>query len=257
MSVPMVANEQLVGFMTLTHEEPHRYADHDVELVAVVANHIATAVENARLHGQARRLAAIEERQRLARELHDSVSQALYGISLGAQTARTLLDRDPGAVGQPLDYVVELAQVGMAEMRALIFELRPESLEVEGLAAALEKQAAAISARQRIAVDVTVGAEPDWLSLSQKEALYRIAQESMHNTVKHAKASWIGLRLATTPQSVVLEIVDDGRGFDTGGAFPGHLGLISMRERMTNIGGQLRIDSRPGEGTTVRATLPR
>jgi PAS domain S-box-containing protein len=257
MSVPMLANDEVVGFMTLTHREPNRYTTHDVDLVAAIANHVGTAIENARLYGQVRRLAAIEERQRLARELHDSVSQALYGISLGAQTARTLLNRDPGAVGQPLDYVVELAQVGMAEMRALIFELRPESLEVEGLAAALEKQAAAISARQRIVVDVTVGSEPDWLSLNQKEALYRIAQESMHNTVKHAKASWIGLRLATTPQSVVLEIVDDGRGFDTGGSFPGHLGLISMRERMANIGGQLRIDSRPGEGTTVHATLPR
>jgi PAS domain S-box-containing protein len=257
MSVPMVANEQVVGFMTLTHREPHRYTSHDVELVAAIGNHVATAIENVRLHGQARRLAAVEERQRLARELHDSVSQALYGISLGAQTARTLLDRDPAAVAQPLDYVLELTQAGLAEMRALIFELRPESLESEGLVVALEKQASAVRARQRLNIDLTLCPEPEWLSLDAKEALYRIAQESMHNTVKHAQADWIGLRLDMTDKALVLEIVDDGNGFDTNETFPGHLGLISMRERITKLGGTLALDSQPGAGTTVRAELPR
>ncbi|HEX5166154.1 MAG TPA: histidine kinase, partial [Thermomicrobiales bacterium] len=257
MSVPMVANDQVVGFMTLTHKEPDRYTTHDVDLVAAIANHVAIAIENARLHGQARRLAAVEERQRLARELHDSVSQALYGISLGAQTARTLLDRDPALASQPLDYVVELAQAGMEEMRALIFELRPESLELEGLVVALEKQASATRARQRVQVDVTLCSEPEWLTLSEKEALYRIAQESMHNVIKHAQATWIGLRLDMTERALVLEIVDDGKGFDTGGTFPGHLGLISMRERIATVGGKLAIDSQPGAGTTVRVELPR
>jgi signal transduction histidine kinase len=142
-------------------------------------------------------------------------------------------------------------------MRALIFELRPESLEAEGLVAALEKQAAAIRARQRLLVDVTVCPEPEWLNLDQKEALYRVAQESMHNVVKHARATWIGLRLNCGDDGVELEIVDDGKGFDTSGTFPGHLGLISMRERMANIGGKLLIESEPGAGTTIRATLPR
>jgi signal transduction histidine kinase len=241
----------------LTHREPHRYTSHDVELVAAIGNHVATAIENVRLHGQARRLAAVEERQRLARELHDSVSQALYGISLGAQTARTLLDRDPAAVAQPLDYVLELTQAGLAEMRALIFELRPESLESEGLVVALEKQASAVRARQRLNIDLTLCPEPEWLSLDAKEALYRIAQESMHNTVKHAQADWIGLRLDMTDKALVLEIVDDGNGFDTNETFPGHLGLISMRERITKLGGTLALDSQPGAGTTVRAELPR
>ncbi len=257
MSVPMLANDQVVGFMTLTHREPNRYTGHEVALVAAIANHVAIAIENARLHGQARRLAAVEERQRLARELHDSVSQALYGISLGAQTARTLLDREPTSVAQPLDYVIELAQAGMEEMRALIFELRPESLETEGLVVALDKQASAVRARQRLNVDLTLCPEPEWLTLGEKEALYRIAQESMHNIVKHAQASWLGLRLEMTASALVLEIVDDGKGFETGGAFPGHLGLISMRERIANIGGTLSIDSQPGTGTTVRAVVPR
>jgi len=257
MSVPMWANEQLIGFVSFSHREPGRFTERDAALILAIVNHVAAAVENARLHGQARRLAAVEERQRLARELHDSVSQALYGISLGAQTARTLLDRDPVAIAQPIDYIVELADAGLAEMRALIFELRPESIETEGLVVALEKQASAIRARQRLTVDLTICAEPDWLNLDQKEALYRIAQESMHNVVKHARATWIGLRLACGPDQLVLEIVDDGNGFDTNRSFPGHLGLISMRERMTRIGGSLAIESEPGAGTTVRATLPR
>jgi signal transduction histidine kinase len=168
-----------------------------------------------------------------------------------------MLARDPAGVAQPLDYVLELADAGLAEMRALIFQLRPESLQSEGLVVALEKQAAAVRARQRLPIDVTLCPEPEWLSLDAKEALFRIAQESMHNTVKHARASWIGLRLNGTIDGVVLEIVDDGQGFNTGGSFPGHLGLISMRERMRNIGGTLTIDSQTGAGTTVRAELRR
>jgi signal transduction histidine kinase len=257
MAVPMLANEQVIGFISLSHREPRNFTPHHVTLIAAIANHIATAVENARLHGQARRLAAVEERQRLARELHDSVSQALYGISLGAQTARALLDRDPSDLRPPLDYILELADAGLAEMRALIFELRPESLETEGLVAALQKRVSAVRARHRLSVDLTTCEEPEWLSLDAKEALYRIAQESIHNTVKHAGATWIGVRLAATPETVILEVVDDGRGFDAGGSFPGHLGLVSMRERIVRLAGSLSIESAPGAGTSVRAELRR
>src|SRR5213078_3825441 len=136
--------------------------------------------------------AALEERQRLARELHDSVSQALFGISLGARTARALLAQDPARAAEPIDYVQSLAEAGLAEMRALIFELRPESLESEGLVAAISKQAAALRARHQIEVRADLGAEPA-LPLERKEALYRIAQEATHNTVKHARAGAIDL----------------------------------------------------------------
>ena len=132
---------------------------------------------------------------------------------------------------------------------------RPARTWSEGLIAALGKQAAAIRARQRLDVDLTLCPEPDWLSLDAKEALYRITQESMHNIVKHAGASWVGLRLSQAADALVLEIVDNGVGFDASGAFPGHLGLISMRERMVRIGGTLTIDSRLNGGTTVRAEL--
>jgi signal transduction histidine kinase len=200
-------------------------------------------------------LAAVEERQRLARELHDSVSQALYGIALGAHTARAALERDPEHVVEPLDYVLTLADAGLAEMRALIFELRPESMETEGLVSALTKQGAALHARYEIAVQMELCEEPD-LPLKVKQELYRIAQEAMHNTVKHANASKVDLRLSWTTEAVTLEVRDDGVGFDALGSFPGHLGLHSMRERVKNLGGMLSIESVPGEGTCIRVRVP-
>jgi signal transduction histidine kinase len=216
---------------------------------------VRVAVENARLLVEVRGKAALEERQRLARELHDSVSQALYGIALGAKTARTLLDRDPDKVASPLNYVLSLAEAGLAEMRALIFELRPESLESEGLVAALEKQAAALKARHEIGVEADLCEEPE-ASLEVKEALYRIAQEAMHNTVKHARASSVQIRMRCSPEHVTLEISDDGIGFDSEGDFPGHLGLHSMRERTERLGGTLAVESAPKKGTEIRVWVP-
>ncbi|MCA9872075.1 MAG: HAMP domain-containing protein, partial [Anaerolineales bacterium] len=201
------------------------------------------------------KVAALEERQRLARELHDSVSQALYGIALGARTARTLLDRDPQKVAEPLDYVLSLAEAGLSEMRALIFELRPESLQNEGLVAALTKLADALQARHKLEVVTDFCPEPD-ISLDAKEVLYRVAQEALHNTAKHASASRVDLELCCTAQQIQLTIHDNGKGFNPKGDFPGHLGLQSMRERVANLNGDLKITSKPDEGTTIAAYLP-
>jgi len=140
-------------------------------------------------------------------------------------------------------------------MRALIFELRPESLEQEGLVSALTKQAAALQARNAIAVATAFCDEPD-LPLPVKEDLYRIAQEAMHNTVKHAHANHVDLRLDQTPDEVLLEIRDNGVGLDTSGSFPGHLGLHSMRERVANLGGTFQIESEPGAGTRICVRVP-
>jgi len=157
----------------------------DLALAEELGRPAAIAIDNARLHERAREAAVLEERQRLSRELHDSVTQALYGIGVGAQTTRLMLENDPGRAAESNDYVISLARAGMAEMRALIFELRPESLEMEGLAAALRKQASALQARLEIPVTVSLCAEPQ-TPLIMKEALYRIAQEELHNVVKHA-----------------------------------------------------------------------
>ncbi len=202
-----------------------------------------------------RKRSSLEERQRLARELHDSVSQALYGISLGVHTALTLFDTDRAKTREALDYALSLAHAGLAEMRALIFELRPESLEREGLVAALTRHAEALRARHRIEVDLGLCEEPD-APLSVKEALYRIAQEALQNAVRHAHPGRLDVRLICSAEGVRLEVCDDGAGFDPSADHPGHLGLQSMRERALNLGGSLDIVSEPGCGTQVYATVP-
>jgi signal transduction histidine kinase len=207
------------------------------------------------LSEQAQELASLQERQRLARELHDSVSQSLYGISLGAHTAREALQSDPGEAIAPLEYVIALAEAGLAEMRALIFELRPESLATEGLITALTKQVLVLRTRYKLTVDAQLG-EESALSLERKHALYRIAQEALHNIVKHAHASTVLLRLDRQGDELVLEVRDDGRGFDPAGPFPGHLGLRSIQERVARLGGTCFIESAPAHGTYLRVCIP-
>jgi signal transduction histidine kinase len=253
--VPLVLKEQVIGMLVLNSGEVCAFTQHHATLALAIADQAAIAIENARLYEQARALAVLEERQRLARELHDSVSQALYGISLGIHTARIALDRDPGQLAEPLDYVLSLTDAALAEMRALIFELRPESLETEGLVSALTKQAAALHARHHLEVSAKLCDEPD-LPLKVKQDLYRIAQEALHNTIKHARASKVNLRLVRTAEGNMLEVQDNGVGFDTTASFPGHLGLHSMRERVMNMGGTFEIESAPGTGTCICVRIP-
>jgi len=207
------------------------------------------------LYAQAQELATLQERQRLARELHDSVSQALYGISLGVHTAQEAIENDPEQAVTSLHFIMDLTEAGLAEMRALIFELRPESLEMEGLVAALNKQVAVLRSRYKLAVDAELNFEPN-VSLEVKQSLYRIAQEALHNTVKHARASNVVLRLTGQANDILLEIQDNGKGFDPTGSFPGHLGLRSMRERAAKVNGTLTIESAHGQGTCISVRVP-
>ncbi len=212
--------------------------------------------DNGRLRELAVQAAAQSERARLARELHDSVSQALYGIALGARTIQEsgAAKLAPQMAG-PLEYILQLTEAGLTEMRALIFELRPEALQEEGLHAALKKQTDAIRLRFRLKVTAQLCSEPD-CDFAVKEALYRIALESIHNAVKHARASEIVLVLSENDDGVMVEVRDNGKGFDPGAIYPGHLGLKSMRERALALKGHLSIDSAPEQGATVRARLP-
>lgn len=202
-----------------------------------------------------RERATLDERQRLARELHDSVSQALYGVSLGINTALTLLEAGQPKVQEALHYALSLTHAGLAEMRALIFELRPETLAREGLVAALTKQGEALAARHEIEIVLSLCDEPE-APLATKEAAYRIALEALQNTVKHARAGRLEVRLACTAESLVLEVADNGAGFDPQAPYPGHLGLQSMRERAQSVDGVLEIVSAPGRGAQIRARLP-
>ncbi|MBM3470524.1 MAG: GAF domain-containing protein [Armatimonadetes bacterium] len=254
-SVPLRYWGRVIGALSMFYPSGRIPGQSEVDFLTAIADQAAVAAENARLFVEARDKAALEERQRLARELHDSVSQALYGIALGARTAQTWLERDPARATEPVGYVLSLAEAGLAEMRALIFELRPEALEAEGLVAILNRQVEAIRARHGLDARADLPEEPD-APLEVKEAIYRIAQEGLHNIVKHAKATRVDLRLSRDNGGFWVELTDNGQGFDSEGTFPGHLGLRSMRERAEQLGGSLEISSAPGDGTRIRVRIP-
>ncbi len=176
MGVPLVIKDHATGMLAFVHQDPHYYRDEDARLALAFAQQVAVAIENARLYEQAGQLAVLEERQRLARELHNSVSQVLYSIGLGAKTARAALEHNPSQIADALDYVNRLAEAGQVEMRALIFELRPKSLRIDGLVAALEKQAEVLRTRHTLAVQATFCPEPA-VPLDVKETLYRVPRK--------------------------------------------------------------------------------
>jgi signal transduction histidine kinase len=204
---------------------------------------------------QLARVAVLEERQRIARDLHDSLSQVLYSIGLGVRSARAALGRSPDHAESALEYVGRLAESGQVEMRALIFELRPESLQAGGIIAAIERQAAVLCARYQVDVEMDLCPEPQ-VPLQAKEVLYRVAQEAMHNIVKHSRATRARISLQVIENRLKLEIVDNGVGFDVSAPRPGHLGLKSMRERAARHSGCIQIDSAPGQGTRIELILP-
>jgi signal transduction histidine kinase len=199
--------------------------------------------------------AAIGERERLARELHDSVEQTLYGISLGADTAGELLRHDPGQAYRSIEWIQETAVAGLADLRGIILRLRPEALATDGLTVALVRLLETLQTLHGCRTIAELGPEPV-VSADTQQALYRIAQEAVLNAAKHARAAKVTLRMYTQGPTVVLEVVDDGQGFTPGGEFPGRLGVRSMRERAMKAGGQLEIISQLGDGTAVRAVLP-
>lgn len=228
-----------------------------LEPMAVVAGLVPTAAEAdcATRRAGVEERAAVGERERLARELHDSVEQTLYGISLGAGTAGELLSHDPGQAHRSIAWIQEMAVAGLTDLRGLIVRLRPEALAVGGLTAALVRLLETLQSMHGCRTVAELGPEPA-TSAEVQQALYRIAQEAMQNAAKHARAAQVTLRMYNHGPTVVLEIIDDGEGFVPVGDFPGRLGLRSMRERAAAAGGRLEILSRPGRGTVVRAALP-
>ena len=202
------------------------------------------------LRGQAAELAAGQERAHLARELHDSVTQALFSMGLTARSLEILLEKDPTGAREKLAELRDLQRDALAEMRTLIFELRPSSLEQEGLVQAIRNHASAVGARTGLAVTVEADSVGR-LAAEAEEALYRIAQESLHNVVKHAGASVAHIRVKQADGVVVLTVVDDGDGFDPDQVGRGHLGLVGMRQRAERVGAHVGIASKPGGGTRV------
>jgi len=252
LGVPIVAAEGVIGAFYLTEKEGAAvFDDADQELIELLAAHAAIAITNARLYERSRELSMLSERNRLALELHDVVSQKLFGLVLTAESAATLFDRDSEAARAQVQRLQDLAQEALDELRALVLELRAPDLERDGLCGALRKHA---ELQERLyGVPIELELDGDVTMGAADRELLRIAQEALHNAVRHATASRIVVRVAPG----LLEVADDGAGFDP--ADPElrarHLGLTSMEERARRLGGQLTIDS-GASGTTVRVEVP-
>jgi signal transduction histidine kinase len=261
--VPIVAGGQVLGLINLESEQPDAFCAEQLDLLAAATDIVASALKHARLTRRAQEAAVLEERNRLARELHDSVTQQLFSITLTAQAARAHLEKNPQRTATQLERLQETAAAALAEMRALIAQLRPPALSDQGLVSALQQHIAALSRREGLRIELRVtGSER--LAHGCEQALYRITQEALNNIVKHAQAEHVRVTLDFVPEQVQLQITDDGIGFDVAAqdaqsATPidRHLGLMSMRERAAEIGGTLTLHSARGGGTDILVMVPR
>jgi len=229
------------------------FTTRDEELLSLFAAHAAIALTNARLYEDSRELSAVEERARLARELHDAVSQKLFSIRAHARAASVLAERDPARAAAGMSAVSELAGEAQAELRAVIEGLAPPALE--GLVASLRRYADLAGRAHGICVSVTGRAVPP-LDPATEVALYRVAQEALHNALRHSGGKCVTVSVSGASRRVVLEVTDDGPGFDPSAAEGKGLGLASMRQRAATAGGTVRVLSAPGQGTTVRLEAP-
>ncbi|MBM3136007.1 MAG: GAF domain-containing protein [Chloroflexi bacterium] len=252
LAVALKTKAGIIGVLNVESNQFNAFDQSDITVLQSLAHQAAIAIENARLYNQAQQAAVLEERQRLARDLHDSVSQALYGMTLYSQAAAGQLSA--GCAERAADYLRELqdtAQEALAEMRLLIFELRPPILEEEGLVAALQSRLQAVEGRAGLKTEFQAEVEGR-LPPRIEEGLYRIAQEVLNNAVKHARARNIAVHLRRQERTVTLAISDDGVGFDPATARKqGGLGLAAVEERAAELGGRLTLQSQPGEGTRV------
>jgi signal transduction histidine kinase len=256
LGVPIVAHEGVIGSFYLTHKEgADEFTDEDQELIELLASHAAIAITNARLFERSRELSILEERNRLALELHDAVSQKLFSLVLTAESAETLLERDGGsAAREQVERLKTLSREALEELRSLILELRPPDLDRDGLCGALRKHVEVL--RQLHAVDIELLLD-DAVSAGGDERdqeVFRIAQEALQNALRHAGAKRVQVKLARDNGQLALRVTDDGVGFqpDDPELRSRRLGLTSMEERAARLGGRLTIHSAPGDGTDIK-----
>ncbi len=247
---PLVAQERVIGLLVLAHPQPDVYGASEIVQLEPFISPVALALENDRLRQQARRAAMLAERARMARELHDAVTQTLFSASLIAEALPDALERDRERAVQGAAELRRLTAGALAEMRTLLLELRPKALTELSLGRLVQILAASLRTHSALAVTVTIDNDCT-LAPELQLACYRIAQEALNNVVKHATAAQVEVVVDCTPQEVLLRVSDDGRGFDPARAPHSGLGLDILRERAAEIGAQLTIDSAPGAGTTV------
>ena len=258
MGVPLVARGRVIGNLSLEHEQPGFYNAHHAEVVSALADQVAVALENARLFTEAQGKAVLEERQRLARDLHDSVTQSLYSLTLLAEAGRRLIEVDTPQAARYVNDMGEIAQQSLKEMRLLVYQLRPLALEHEGLIGAVQARLDSVEKRAGIEARFLIEGNLRNLPPMVEEGLFRIAQEALNNALKHAAARSVVVRLRGEDECVTLEVADDGRGSELLTTdVKGGLGLTSIKERVAQLQGALTIDSAPGAGTRISVEVPR
>ena len=261
LGVPIVFRGDVIGAFYLTDKiDDAAFSEADEELVGVLAAHAAVLMEHARLYEQSRELSVLDERNRLARELHDAMTQTLFSLRLTVEAAAAAVATDPKQAAAELDTARLLVDSVFDELRVLILDLRPPALGTDGLVAAVHKHLAVAARARGLRTSVAVtGDGQTTLGPQAERELFRIVQEAVSNAVRHAEASAVDVVVSFEGGTAAVTVTDDGAGFDPAARAvrSRRLGLTSMRERAQALGGTLVVRSAPGEGTTVRAEVPR
>ncbi|GAO12453.1 GAF domain-containing sensor histidine kinase [Streptomyces lydicamycinicus] len=263
LGLPVADGDEILGALFLANKRCPKpaggcgFTEEDERLLGILAQHAAIALTNARLYERSRELTIAGERARLAHELHDAVAQKLFSLRLTAQAATALVDRDPARAKDELHQVAALAAEAADELRAAVIELRPAALDEDGLVATLRSQAQVLDRAHSARVTFEAHGLRA-LPAAQEEALLRVAQEALHNALRHSGAKTVEVSLVRDGQGALLRIADDGCGFDPRAVRRAgrHLGLVSMRDRAGGVGGKLTVESEPGKGTAVEMEVP-
>ncbi|MFF8788449.1 GAF domain-containing sensor histidine kinase [Streptomyces sp. NPDC015125] len=263
LGLPVADGDEILGALFLANKRCSKpagdcgFTEEDERLLGILAQHAAIALTNARLYERSRELTIAGERARLAHELHDAVAQKLFSLRLTAQAATALVDRDPARAKDELHQVAALAAEAADELRAAVIELRPAALDEDGLVATLRSQIQVLDRAHSARVTFTAHCVRA-LPAAQEEAMLRVAQEALHNALRHSGAGHVEVTLTRSGQGALLRIADDGCGFDPGTVRRAgrHLGLVSMHDRASGVGGKLTVESEPGKGTAVEMEVP-
>ncbi|MGP4001906.1 GAF domain-containing sensor histidine kinase [Streptomyces sp. 8N706] len=263
LGLPIADGDEVLGALFLANKTCPKpegscgFTEEDEAILRILAQHAAIALTNARLYERSRELTIAGERARLAHELHDAVAQKLFSLRLTAQAAAALVDRDPARAKGELQQVADLAAEAADELRAAVVELRPAALDEDGLVATLRTQIQVLDRAHAARVSFS-SQSVRALPAAQEEAVLRVAQEALHNALRHSAAAEVEVSLTRQGQGALLTVADDGRGFDPSAVRRAgrHLGLVSMRDRASGVGGRLTVESAPGKGTVIEMEVP-
>ncbi|MFB9453746.1 GAF domain-containing sensor histidine kinase [Streptomyces antimycoticus] len=263
LGLPIADGDEVLGAVFLANKRCPKpeggcgFTAEDEELLSILAQHAAIALTNARLYERSRELTIAGERARLAHELHDAVSQKLFSLRLTAQAATALVDRDPDRAKDELQQIALLAAEATDELRSAVVELRPAALDEDGLVATLRTQVQVLDRAHSAQVTFACHGVRA-LPAAQEGAVLRVAQEALHNALRHADARQVDVTLTRHGQGARLRVADDGTGFDPSAVRRAgrHLGLVSMRDRAGGVGGRLTVESAPGKGTVIEMEVP-